>query len=102
MGGKYFGDHPERSIYTSGLCRQIESDPSCQGNEGWPRMMGISGKSTATSSIGIGWPYLSLTPPPPGMPVPIPLCPVWNKTGRRAAANTAESGDAVLLCGHNY
>ena len=44
-------------------------------------MIGISGKSTATSSIGIGWPYFRRTPPPPGMPVPMPLCPVWNSTG---------------------
>ena len=41
----------------------------------------MSGKSTATSSIGIGLPYFSRMPPPPGMPVPMPLWPVWKSTG---------------------
>ena len=52
-------------------------------------MIGISGKSTATSSIGIGWPYFRRMPPPPGMPVPMPLWPVWKSTGSFASANTS-------------
>ena len=39
-------------------------------------MMGMEGKSTATSSMGMGCPYFRCTPPPPGIPVPMPLCPV--------------------------
>ena len=49
-GGKYFGDQPDRSMYTSGLCIAIESASSCHGNEGWASTIGISGKSAATSS----------------------------------------------------
>ena len=59
------------------------------GTDGCAMMIGISGKSTATSSIGIGWPYFRRTPPPPGMPVPMPLCPVWKSTGSFASANTS-------------
>ena len=42
----------------------------------------MSGKSTATSSISIGWPYFSRTPPPPRMPVPMPEWPVWKIAGQ--------------------
>ena len=52
----------------------------------------MSGKSTATSSIGIGCPYFRRMPPPPRMPVPMPLCPVWKSTGSRASANTSYNG----------
>ena len=45
-------------------------------------MIGMSGKSTATSSIGIGWPYFSRMPPPPGMPVPMPLWPGVEQHGQ--------------------
>ena len=38
------------------------------GNDGCARMIGMSGKSTATSSMCIGLPYFSRIPPPPGMP----------------------------------
>ena len=89
VGEKYFGDQPDRSMYTVGLCRQIEMASSCQGNDGCAMMIGSSGKSTATSSIGIGLPYFRRMPPPPGMPVPMPLCPVWKSTGSRASANTS-------------
>ena len=68
VGEKYFGDHPERIDVNLRHCRQIEMASSCHGNDGWARMIGMSGKSTATSSIGIGFPYFRRMPPPPGMP----------------------------------
>src|SRR4030095_7968008 len=92
VGEKYFGDQPERSMYTVGLCRQTEMASSCHGNDGCAMMIGISGKSTATSSIGIGCPYFSLIPAPPRPPVPIPLWPVWNRTGSRAAEKISYNG----------
>src|ERR1022692_3771120 len=67
-GGKYFGDQPDRSMCTVGLCVATASASSCHGNEGWARMIGIPGKSAATSSMSIGLEYLSLIPPPPGAP----------------------------------
>ena len=51
-----------------GLCRQMEMASSYQGKDGCARMMGRSGKSTATSSMGMGLLYFRWTPPPPGMP----------------------------------
>src|SRR5581483_6169809 len=86
IGGKYLGDQPDRSIYTLGLCWATDSASSCHGNDGWARMIGMSGKSTATASIYIGFEYFSRMPAPPGMPEPTPVCPVWNSAGRRASA----------------
>src|SRR4029453_3082411 len=63
-GGKYFGDHPERSMYTCGLCVATDSASSCHGNDGWARMIGMSGESTATSSTWIGVAYFPRIPPP--------------------------------------
>ena len=72
-----FGDHPERSMYH---LRFVQADGDCLVLPGERWMCQddrhVQRKSTATSSIGIGWPYFSLTPPPPRIPVPIPLCPV--------------------------
>ena len=62
---------------------------SCHGNDGCAMTIGMSGKSTATSSIGIGWPYFERMPPPPRMPVPMPLWPVWKSTGSFASAKTS-------------
>src|ERR1700684_1682314 len=87
IGGKYLGDHPDRSMYTFGLCWATDSASSCHGNEGCARMMGMSGKSTATSSINIGLEYFRRIPAPPGMPEPTPVCPVWNSAGTRASAS---------------
>jgi hypothetical protein len=53
VGEKYFGDQPERSMKTFGLWRQMEMASSCHGNEGCAMIMGIVGKSTATSSIAV-------------------------------------------------
>jgi hypothetical protein len=69
---KYFGDHPDRSIQTFALCRQIEIASSCHETTGAP------GRSSARESRrrhlrGIGFEYLSRSLPPPGKPVPIPL-----------------------------
>lgn len=33
-GGNYFGDQPDKSMYTRGLCVAIASASSCQGNDG--------------------------------------------------------------------
>ena len=52
--GKYFGDHPERSMKTFALWVTIESASSCHGTEGWARMTVIPGKSAATSSRSNG------------------------------------------------
>src|SRR6202161_670050 len=81
IGGKYLGDHPDRSMYTFGLCWATDSASSCQGNEGWARMIGMSGKSTATSSMYMGLEYLSRMPAPPGILEPTPVCPVWKSAG---------------------
>src|SRR5438445_13597399 len=62
-------------MYTVGLCKHMEIASSCQGNDGCAMMIGIAGKSTATSSMGNGLPYFRRMPPPPGIPVPMPLCP---------------------------
>ncbi len=86
LAGKYLGDHPDRSMWTLGLCSATEIASSCQGNDGWARTIGISGKSTATSSTNIGFEYLSRMPPPPGWPAPTPVWPVWKTTGRPVAA----------------
>ncbi len=86
---------------TCGLCRQMEIASSCHGNDGCASTIGMSGKSTATSSIGSGLPYFRRMPPPPRMPVPIPLCPVWKMTGRRASAKTSYSGYAIGSFGTN-
>ena len=56
------------------------------GHDGWASTIGMSGKSTATSSTYIGFEYLSLMPPPARCPMPIPLCPVWKSAGRPASA----------------
>ncbi len=32
--GKYFGDQPDRSMCTSGLCAATASASSCHGNDG--------------------------------------------------------------------
>src|SRR5271169_7070759 len=53
-GGKYFGDQPDRSIYTLGLCKHTDSASSCHGQDGCAMMMVMSGKSAATSSTCIG------------------------------------------------
>src|SRR5262245_7683227 len=81
LAGKYLGDHPERSMYTVGLWVATESASSCQGNEGCAAMIGMSGKSTATSSRYMGLEYLRRMPPPPGMLAPAPVWPVWNRAG---------------------
>ena len=73
FAGKYFGDQPERSMYTFGLCRQTERASSCHGNEGWASTMGRSGKSTATSSTNIGFEYFNRMPAPPRTPAPTPV-----------------------------
>ena len=78
-GGKYFGDQPDRSIYTLGLCVAMLSASSCQGKDGWARMIFNPGKSTATSSMYSGLEYFSRIPPPPGTPAPMPVWPVWNR-----------------------
>src|ERR1700683_5859504 len=54
IGGKYLGDHPDRSMYTFGLCWATDSASSCQGNDGGARMIGMWGKWTRTSAISIG------------------------------------------------
>src|SRR5260370_576664 len=56
--------------------------------------IGMSGKSTPTSSIGVGSPYFTPIPPPPPLPPPIPLCPVRNSTGSRASAHPPHGGVA--------
>ena len=76
-------------MYTLGLCTAMASASSCQGNEGWARMMSSSGKSAATSSMHIGLEYFRRTPPPPGMPAPIPVVPEWNSAIRPASAITS-------------
>src|SRR2546430_1535907 len=67
-GWKYFGLQPERSRYTFSLCNAIDRLSSTQGQLGWASTIFMSGKSTATSSISIGWPHFRRTPPPPGSP----------------------------------
>ena len=47
------------------LVQATDSASSCQGNDGWARMIGMSGKSTATSSRSIGLEYFRWMPPPP-------------------------------------
>ncbi len=39
--------------------------------------MGVSGKSTATSSTWIGLEYASRIPIPPRMSESTPVCPMW-------------------------
>ena len=73
-------------MYTSGLCRAIDSASSCHGNDGCASTICSSGKSTATSSTYIGFAYLRRMPPPPGRPAPMPLWPVWNSAGTPASA----------------
>jgi hypothetical protein len=80
-GGKYLGDQPLRSMNTFSLCSAMDRDSSVHGQLGCARMIFMSGKSTATSSTRIGWPYFSLMPPPPRMPVPMPEWPVWKMAG---------------------
>src|SRR5215467_2099790 len=92
IGGKYFGDQPDRSMCTCRLCRATASASSCQGNDGWARMMGMPGKSAATSSISIGLEYFSRIPPPPGSPAPMPVWPVWNSVGTPSSSIAAYSG----------
>src|SRR6266436_1450209 len=77
-GGKYFGDQPDRSMYTPGLWVAMLSASSCQGKDGCARMIFRPGKSAATSSMYSGLEYFSRIPPPPGTPAPMPVCPVWN------------------------
>ena len=52
-------------------------------------MIGMSGKSAATSSRWIGFAYLMRSPPPPGMPAPMPVWPVWKSAGSFASAITS-------------
>ena len=74
---------------TFSLCSAIDRLSSVHGQLGWARMIFMSGKSTATSSTSIGWPYLSRTPPPPFMPVPMPEWPVWKMASRPYSAITS-------------
>ncbi len=46
-------------MYTFGLWTAMASASSCQGNDGWARMMSSSGKSAAMSSTAIGLEYFS-------------------------------------------
>src|SRR5690349_11632166 len=39
IGGKYFGDQPERSIYTAALCSAMARASSCHGNDGCAMMI---------------------------------------------------------------
>ena len=48
-----------------GLCSATDSASSCQGTDGCAMMIGMSGKSAATSSRWIGLAYLMRSPPPP-------------------------------------
>ena len=91
-GGKYFGDQPDRSMCTCGLCVATDSASSCQGKDGWARMIGMSGKSTATSSTCSGLEYFSRMPPPARVPAPTPVWPVWNSAIRPCSAMTSYSG----------
>src|SRR3954447_11570769 len=91
-GGKYFGDQPDRSMCTRGLWVATDSASSCQGNDGWARMMSMSGKSTATSSTSIGLEYFRRIPPPPRVPAPTPVWPVWNSAISPCSAMTWYSG----------
>src|ERR1700744_6384545 len=86
FAGKYFGDHPDRSIQVFGLCVAMASASSCQGKEGCAITIVKDGMSAATSSRNIGFEYLSLTAMQPGSPAPTPVCPVWNSAGRPAPA----------------
>src|SRR2546425_595605 len=70
----------------------LDRASSCQGKAGCARMIGISGKSTATSSSSMGCEYLSRTPPPPRVAAPTPVCPVWNSAGSLASAIASYSG----------
>jgi hypothetical protein len=74
---------------TRGLWVATASASSCQGNEGWARMIVSPGKSAATSSISIGSEYLSRMPPPPGAPAPMPVCPVWKTAGTPSSSITS-------------
>src|SRR5580693_340318 len=71
-GGKYFGDQPDKSMYTLGLCRHTDNASSCHGQDGCAMMIFMAGKSAATSSRYMGFEYLRRRPPPPGMPLPMP------------------------------
>jgi hypothetical protein len=100
-GGKYFGDHPDRSMYTFGLCVATARASSCQGNDGCAMMIVRSGKSTATSSSSIGFDSPNLMPPPPGRPAPMPVCPVWNSAGTPSSSATSSNGWALRSLGAN-
>ena len=63
-------------MYTLSLCNAIDRLSSTQGQLGWASTTFMSGKSTATSSMSIGWPHFKRTPPPPGSPVLMPEWPV--------------------------
>ena len=88
-GGKYFGDQPERSMYTCGLWTATDNASSCQGTEGWAMMIGMSGKSAATSSRQTGLEYFRRIPPPPRWPDPTAVCPVWKTAGSPCSAITS-------------
>src|SRR6202012_353174 len=93
ISGKYLGDHPLRSMYTLGLCTEMASASSCQGKDGWARMIWTPGNPAAPSSPAIGLEYFRRTPPPPGMPAPIPVVPEWNRAINPAEAITSYKGN---------
>ena len=95
----------DRSMYTCALCRHRDRF-ACHGNDRCAMMIGRSGKSTATSSVGIRWPYLGRSRRRPAC-----LCqslrPIWDdgqtprqcfvercangRSGRTAAAAAASA-----------
>src|SRR4051812_49995097 len=81
-GGKYFGDQPDRSMCTCGLCVATDSASSCQGEDGGARMIGMSGESTATSSTGSGLEDFNPMPPPARCPPPTPVFPGWDNAAK--------------------
>src|SRR6185295_16895545 len=92
-GEKYFGDQPDRSMYTFGLCTSIASCSSCQGHAGCAITMFSDGKSAATSSMyGIGRAKPNFTPLPPGRPAPTPVVPEWNSTISPSSCAFAHNG----------